>query len=99
MRASTEHRRLTSVRAAFLALAVASGDSGPVQPHLTFAPDTLPVAHLGRRCSVTISVSSSETPVFSLQVGRGTLPPDSPEEAAPSDIGSRDCFFLTGGEP
>ncbi len=52
----------------------ACGDSGPVQPDLAFAPDTLPGAQIGQSYSVTISVSGNETPVFSLQVERGSLP-------------------------
>ena len=75
MWASTEHRQSISVGAALLALAVACGDSGPVQSDLTFAPDTLPGAQLGRSYAVTISVSGNETPLFSLRVERGSLPP------------------------
>jgi hypothetical protein len=75
MRVATGHCRSTSVGAALLALAVACGDPGPAQPNLTFAPDALPGAQLGRSYSVTISVSGNETPVFSLQVERGSLPP------------------------
>jgi len=75
MRRAKGYRRFISVGAALLALAVACGDSGPVQPNLSFAPDTLPGAQLGRSYSVTISVSGNETPLFSLQVERGSLPP------------------------
>ena len=53
MRWAAGYRRFISVGAALLALAVACGDSGPVQPNLTFAPDTLPGAQLGRSYSVS----------------------------------------------
>ncbi|MGA8891276.1 MAG: putative Ig domain-containing protein [Anaeromyxobacteraceae bacterium] len=42
---------------------------------MTFAPDALPDAQVGQEYTVEITVSGNETPVSSMRLDEGSLPP------------------------
>ena len=46
-----------------------------IRPELAFSPSELPEAQLGQPYQATITVSDSETPVFSMALDSGELPP------------------------
>lgn len=78
-----KHHRLLLVIVFGVGLACRIGPaptSSPFEPidtgsSLIFSPSELPEAQVGRPYQATITVSGNETPVFSIVIGSGELPP------------------------
>jgi hypothetical protein len=66
---------MSRFRVILLALALGCGNPGNERPELAFAPDALPEGQVGREYTVAITVSGNETPVGSLELDEGSLPP------------------------